>query len=177
MAEQFNEIYKAMIIGITIFVGGMITLLFIYRYLSSQHTTLRDTYEKPIEYSNVSTPAKVRLVPVSSQELGILSEIRDEIRDEAPIGMVFDMNLNITDQITDLYRQNPRANLPWSSFNLTNNGPDIVYCCVNQWKQPEAGLTMGQSISIDLKKRNAIKRVYIVCNHGDNANVGLHVVK
>ena len=67
--------------------------------------------------------------------------------------------------------------LNWTSFDLSNNGPNDVYFSVNDWEWAEAPLPVGQTVNIDLKKRAAIKRVYLKCDNGETADVGFIITK
>lgn len=154
-----TEIYHAMFVGVALFVGGMATLLLIMRYLSQSPT---------IVFKNG---------PLQPQPLKpLLSDIRQELNIEKPIGEFFDMDLAVTDQITELYDEYKHL-LPWQSFDLSNNGPNNVYFSVNQWKSPQAALPPGKSINIDFKQRGAIKRVYLKCDSGETANISLYIIK
>ena len=156
-----------MFIGIAIFVGGMVTILILRKFLSSNQLLT----------SGISSPqmSKVVLKPVKDKSINILGDILDELKVEKPEGTTYDMRVNVTDQVTELYHQ--VQGLPWSSFDMDNKGPSPVYFCVNEWKSPEAPLPVGGSIHIDLKKRGAIKRVYLICDSGNSSTVSLFITK
>lgn len=87
----------------------------------------------------------------------------------------YNLGFDITDQIYEIYKQTDY--LPWTSFDLTNIGPNPVYFCVNEWLSPEAPLPVGQSINIDFKKHGAIKKVYLKCDSGQRARVLFYIIR
>ena len=117
---------------------------------------------------------QVTLKPVDNTV--ILKSIDKNIEKQLPWGEVTDEHLNITDTIYMLYDERERG-LHWSSFSLTNEGPNPVYICVNKWKQPLAPLPVGRSISVDLKQRDSINKIYLKCDTGNNASVNIHAIK
>jgi len=105
-----------------------------------------------------------------------LSDIKNEINIEKPVGEFFNIDLDITSDITELYSAVSHK-LPWSSFDLNNNGPNGVYFCVNKWYSPSAPLPAGKSISVDSKQRGAIKKLYLKCDAGETAHISLFVMR
>ena len=85
------------------------------------------------------------------------------------------MSVDVTDVITELYHQ--KDGFPWYSFSLYNNGPNSVYCCVNNWKWAEAPILVGQSVSFDFKRRGAITKVLLKCDQGETANISLNIIE
>ena len=129
--------------------------------------------ETPLRTNMMAAP---RLIPVNNNtdSNSILREINNSINMQVPIGEVTDENVDVTGVITELYQQ--KEGFPWTSFSITNHGPDGVYLSVNTWRRPESPVPAGQTVSIDLKKRGAIKRVYLKCDAGDTANVDIHAI-
>jgi len=125
----------------------------------------------------VSTLAKPLLVPIggNNMDTNLLREIRDDARSRIPVGEQSDELVSVTEAISELYQQ--KEGFPWSSFDVVNNGPDPVYVSVNEWRQPEVSIPIGQSLSIDFKQKGAIKRVFLKCDNGDTASVGIHYIK
>jgi len=106
----------------------------------------------------------------------VLNQILTEIQNQVPEGKVLNREEHITDAITMLYDEETDG-LNWTSFDLSNNGPNDVFFSVNDWEWAEAPLPVGQTINIDLKKRAAIKRVYLKCDSGETADVGFIIMK
>jgi len=114
---------------------------------------------------------------VKDETVNILSDIRDELKVEKPEGYAFDLNPNVTDQITELYSQQLHK-MPWTSFDLTNNGPSPLYFAINQWNDSQAPIPVGQSIpNLTFGKRDAIKKVFLKCDPGQRTNAILHIIK
>ena len=91
----------------------------------------------------------------------ILTQILTAIEDQVPEGKVYNRAYTITDAITELYNEEP-GDLNWTSFDLSNDGPNNVYFSVNDWEWAESPLTVSHVINVNLKKRGAIKRVYLI---------------
>lgn len=117
----------------------------------------------------------VHLRPVNGNTV-LLSEINDNIERQLPSGEVTDELVNVTDAIYEVWDEKENG-LNWSSFTLSNNGPSPVYVCVNKWRQPLAPIAVGRSMSVDLKQRGAIKKIFLKCDAGGNANVTMHAIK
>jgi len=157
-----SEIYTAMLIGVAIFIGGMVTIIFLNKYLSSQpQTSFQQVTLKPVE---------------SKESISLLSDIKEEIKKEKPSGQVFNMALNVTDQLTDLYDQY-RHKMPWSKVDITNNGPSPLFLCVNEWEWSQSPLQVGTSINVDFQQKDSIRRLFLKCDAGKNTNVSLYIVK
>ncbi len=144
----------------------MVALVIISKYFSQNTSPAQQVVyqEQPVMNRSVS------VVP-------ILTEIKNEIAIEKPVGEVSNLSVVVTDRITDLYSPNAEYGLPWSSFDFTNNGPDGVYLGVNQWDWPEAPLPVGQSLNIDFGQKGSIKRVFLKCDAGQTSNVSFHIIK
>ena len=93
-----------------------------------------------------------------------------------PVGEVFDLKVNVSGTITELYNHETQ-HLPWTSFDMDNNGPDPVYFCVNQWYSPQAPIQPGGTIHVDLKRRGSIKKVFLKCDSGQSSNVSFYIIK
>ena len=131
--------------------------------------------ETPTTMENTTTSSAPRLIPITNTDNNlILREINNSINMQIPKGEVTDENVDVTGAITELYQQ--KEGFPWTSFSMINHGPDGVYLSVNTWRQPESPVPFGQTVSIDLKKRGAIKRVYLKCDAGNTANVDIHAI-
>jgi len=85
------------------------------------------------------------------------------------------MKVNVTDAITDLYEQSD--GFPWTSVDITNNGPSPVYISVNNWKTQGAPLEVGNTISVDFKRKASINKLYLKCNAGEATTVSLFIVR
>jgi len=107
------------------------------------------------------------------EKLGKIEKIKEQ---EQTVGVVFDKKINVTDKIKMLYDDENKG-LNWTAVDITNMGPDPVYYCVNKWKSPEAPLHTNMTASIDLGRKNAIKKIYFVCDKGETATVYLRILK
>ena len=149
-----------MFIGVAIFVGGMIAFFVITRYFKEEQTVPPD---EPIP-------------PPANDYIPILKAINKNIESQMPEGKVYNRKEYITSAITMLYDE-ATDGLNWTSFDLSNDGPNPVYFSVNDWEWAEAPLPVGQTINIDLKKRGAIKKLYLKCDTGETANVSFYIMK
>ncbi len=104
------------------------------------------------------------------------TEIKEEIDTQQPVGEVTDMREAVTDQVKMLYDEAEHG-LNWTSCSLVNDGPGGIYVAVNVWEQPAAPIPIGESIDIDLKRRGAIKKIYLVCDTGETSTVRLYALK
>ena len=89
---------------------------------------------------------------------------------------VFTRTYTITSTVKMLDNRS-QDDLPWKSFDLTNNGPDPVYFSVNNKDWMEAPLPIGQTINIDLEQKDAIQKLYFKCDAGQTANIRLYIIK
>ena len=126
--------------------------------------------------ANIIAGQQTISAPPQPPDNEILNQILTEIQNQVPEGKVLNREYTITEAITELYDE-ATDGLNWTSFDLSNNGPNPVYFSVNDWEWAEAPLPVGQTINVDLKKRAAIKRVYLKCNSGETANVSFHITK
>ena len=108
----------------------------------------------------------------------LLREIRDDAREQIPVGEVYDRQVTVTQAVTliDESVNNGRP-LNWSSVDIVNKGPDPVYACVNEWLDPQASISMNQSMNFDFKKRGAIQKLFLKCDAGNTAIVAIHIVE
>lgn len=150
-----HDTYKAMLFGIALFVSGIAVAIILLRIFQQP---------QPLAY-----PAKI----LQSVEQPIV-DIRPAT-ELVPAGEVMDLNVNVSDKITELYMATD--GFPWTSFDMDNLGPDPVYMCVNKWISPEAAIAGGGTIHIDLKRRGAIKKIYLKCDQGKNANISFYIVR
>jgi len=157
-----DEKYKAMLFGIAAFVGGMVAMFIIKKVLEN----------KPIS-EVVSSDNILQTMPVESVETMPVAEEKARL-DTLDI---FDLNVDVTDKVEDIHISKAKYKLPWTSFDLDNNGPDPVFFSVNKWNSPQAPLNAGQSIHINLKKSRGIRRVFLKCDKGQNTNVSLFIHK
>jgi len=149
-----------MIIGVAIFVGGMIAAVLLAKYLGQQQTIRAQTAPQIVESPPVLTTQQPSF----------------ETLPQSPQGEVFTRTIPVTSQ-TYLLDDKQLGGLNWTSFDLTNNGPGPVYISVNNMDWPESALPVGQTINIDFKQRNAIKKIYLKCDAGNTAEVLFWVVK
>jgi hypothetical protein len=117
------------------------------------------------------------LQPVpNSNILQTLQSIDSNIYNQIPVGEHEIRNVNVTSLLYDLYDEASNG-LNWISAQICNNGPNNVYCSVNNWENPEAPIVPGQCQSINLMKKAAIKRIFFKCNTGNTASVYVYGMK
>lgn len=160
MIFEDNKIYKAMVIGVALFVGGMITILLITRYLTpsaTANTVVLKEITKPRyeEKTMQPQPKIIPYIPVSNEE-------------------GFNISVDVSDEIIELYQQ--KDGFPWNSCDITNNGPSPVYVCVNQWKEADAPLEVGNTWNIPYN-RGSIRRVFLKCDAGNSTRVSMYVLR
>lgn len=109
-----------------------------------------------------------------SEVINSLKEIKNALDVKSADGKVFDKKVVISDTIKMLYEED---GLNWTACNITNAGPDSVYIAVNKWTRPETPLLPGLTTNIDLGKKGAIKKIYLVCDKGKKATVYIRVLK
>lgn len=105
----------------------------------------------------------------------LLKEIKDELKEEKPKGVVYDKKVEVTDKVKIITAENGE-DLNWTACDIYNAGPDDVYFAVNKWKRPETPLGR-EPISVDLGKKGAIKKLYFVCDKGKTATVYIRALK
>jgi len=155
-----KEIYMDMLIGVLFFLGGMITFYLISRCL------------KPKPQQNhfiVENQRQEKLLPV-------LKTIENNLSMQMPKGEVIDMVVDVTDTVKMLYNEKTKG-LNWSSFTITNIGSSPVYMSVNTWQKPESPIYPGENIDVDMKRRDAIKKIYLVCDKGKSSTVKIHAIR
>lgn len=86
------------------------------------------------------------------------------------------MVVDVTDTVKMLYNEKTKG-LNWSSFTITNIGNSPVYMAVNTWQKPESPIYPGENIDVDMKRRDAIKKIYLVCDKGKSSTVKIHAVR
>jgi hypothetical protein len=156
MEDMSRETYTSMIVGVAFFVGGMIAVVLLMKLLG-QPAQAQVSYTVP---QNISVS--------SSEENAVVTR---------PLSLIsFDTrSLKITDTVTMLDERDDVLN--YTSFDLTNNGPNPVFFSVNSKDWPEAPLPVGQSINVDFKSKGGIKKIYFRCNKGETANIYLYILK
>ena len=130
---------------------------------------------KPKETTASLTPERVMLKPVDAV-IPILENINKNIEKQYPVGEVTDENVAATETPSMLYDEKEHG-LNWTSCNIINNGPNNLYVAVNSWKFPVAPIAPGQTMSVDLEARNAIKKLFFRCDRSETANALIHAVK
>jgi hypothetical protein len=152
-----TETYISMLVGVTLFVGGMIAVIILMKLLGQPQLKAQAQPQRQDYVSqNVNVPVTVD-ANASSNEFSTRNE-------------------TITDFITMLYDDQFKG-LNWTSFDIVNNGPDPVYFSVNNHDSMQSSITPGQSVTVDLKQKHAIKKVYLRCDTGKTANVNFYILK
>lgn len=164
MADDRKDVFQDMLMGIAIFVGGMITILILLKLLG---------YFDP--------PQQLVLAPVQEQKTqpilrDVDTSVPVKIMSSSPVGEFFTRSLVVTDVVT-LMDETTNDGLPWTSFDFTNNGPNPVYLSVNNTDMFQSSLPVGQTINVDMRQQGVIKRVYLRCDIGETANVRFYIVK
>lgn len=155
MLSDKTETYVSMLMGVALFVGGMIAVVLLMKYLNKPATTQAQASSGSLS-QNVNIPVTVDANIPSTEFLT--------------------RNENITDFITMLYDEQFHG-LNWTSFDIVNNGPNPVYFSVNNHDSMESSITPGQSVNVDLKQKHAIKKLYLKCDTGNTANVSFYILK
>jgi len=153
-----------MFVGIAIFVGGMVAVILLMKYLNQPASTQASSME--------SIPSVIPMALPSRQ----LENINESVKSMQPKGEFFTRVFDITDRVY-MYRCKREGGLQYSSVDITNQGPNDVYLSVNNADWPEAPLPPGQSINIDFKNKAAIDKMYFRCNPGETAKLYLYIVK
>ena len=156
-----KDVYIDMFVGVLFFLGGMLTIYLIMKHLQ----------RKPIEL----LPHMV-LKEVNQQVNPVLEKIEKNISMQIPKGEVTDMLTEVSDSVKMLYNEKSKG-LNWSSFTVTNVGGSPVYMAVNTWRRPESPIYPGENIDVDFRQRGAIKKIYLVCDKGENTTVKIHAIK
>ena len=147
------------ILCVVTFIGGIAAYYLFTKFQEQQPST-------------PSQPVQVKLWPTEN----ILTEIKDEMVSEKPLGLVFNRSYDVTDQLLMIDQQREHA-FPITSFDLTNVGPNPIYFSVNEWDWPEAPLPVNQSININLKRQGAINKVYLKCDSGETSKATMYIVR
>lgn len=112
----------------------------------------------------------------NQEVIALLKEIKEQLAEKTPVGFSFDKKIEVTDKIKMLYNDKNKG-LNWTACDIYNYGPDPVYYAINEWRRPEVPLYKDQWVNVDFGKRNAIKRIYFVCDSGQKATVYIRVLK
>jgi len=153
---------KYILIGL--FVGGVAVYLFARAF--------------PLNIKASKTKKLITLEKNDNNMLNLLKDIRDDAREQIPVGEIYDRQVTVNEAVTliDEYTNNGRP-LNWSSVDIINKGPDPVYACVNEWLDPQASISINQSMNFDFKRRGSIQKLYLKCDAGDTATVAIHIVE
>lgn len=133
-----------------------------------------------VQPSTLFRPLMLQPLEVQTQEEKsvrmLLSDIKEEIQNQVPAGVSDDKYLAVTDVIC-MYTGSDDGPLNYTSCSVVNTGPNNVYVSVNEWNNPEAPITPGESQNFDFSRRGAIKKIFLICNAGETANVKIHAMK
>ena len=168
-----DKTYENMLVGVLLFVGGLIAFAIIERYLKTGYIL------PPSQ--NLSQNIPLDVIPVVAEdglekEAPIDEDISASIKRQQPAGSLTTRSYTVTSAVKMLWSRR-REGLQWTSFDAVNRGPDPIYISVNSSDWPDAGLPVGQTLNVDLKQRGAIDKVYLRCDQGKTAIVDLWVVK
>lgn len=102
-----------------------------------------------------------------------LVDFHQDWKETIPKAKLRPLELTITQNITRLDPTNT-YDMPWMTFDLSNDGPDPVYVTINEEELIEkAPLNSGDSLTVDMKKRN-IRKLYLFCGQGNTAQVRIY---
>lgn len=124
----------------------------------------------------VLTPVDEKPEKENNEIKQLLSDIKTEIQTQTPSGSVTDKYITVTDKVK-LVKNHRHKDLNWMSCSICNKGHKPVYAVVNKWRRPTASISPGECENINLKKRNAIKKLYLTCDKGETTIVRIHALK
>jgi len=156
-----------MFIGVALFVGGMVALILIERYLKTGY------FLPPGNGDGSTTIITDTPLPI---ETPVDTGISQTIQKQQKAGSLSTRSYTVNSAVKMLWNRR-EGGLQWTSVDFVNNGPDPVYISVNTSDFPLASLPVGQTLNVDLKQHGAIDKVYLRCDQGKTANVDLWVVK
>jgi len=139
-----------MLVGVAFFIGGIIATLILIKLLNKEQEPQPSTEYTIFEERTSKQPEMVK--------------------------EFFTRSYTISDTMLML-DENSQEGLPWSSMDLTNNGPNPVYLSINNHDSMESPLPSGQTINIDFKQKQTIRRLFFRCNTGETANIRLYIVR
>lgn len=156
--------YRSMLIGITIFVGGIVAAVLLIRYLTDQGVL-------GLNAGSLGSPPSIILNNEPSVILAALAE------EERLSGEIYNMNITVSGNTVYSFDKTDNGDdINWASCVIVNVGPGKLYYSINRWIRPEASLAAGQNIPIDLKRRGAIRKLYFMTDAGTTATVSIHAV-
>lgn len=161
--KLLKDTYENMLFGIAIFVGGMIAVVLLMKYLNQPASA---------QVSPEPIPSVIPMVNPSRQ----LEKLNESVKSMQPKGEFFTRAFDITDRVY-MYRCKREGGLQYHAIDVLNMGPSDVYLSVNTSDMPEAPIQPGHTINIDFKNRGAIDVLYFRCNPGEHAKVYLYIVK
>jgi hypothetical protein len=159
-----GEAYRDMLVGIAIFVGGMIAVIILMKYLTPAPS-------QSLKQQTVRSEQPMMLKPLTQN-----INVPVSVDAQTPVNEFSTRRETANDQVKMLYDEQWKG-LNWTSCDVTNIGPDPVYLSVNNYDNPESPIYVGQSVSINLNKKNAIKKIYLKCDHGKTATVDFYILK
>ena len=160
--KLLKETYEHMFVGIAIFVGGMVTIILLMKYLNQPASA--QASPEPI-------PSVIPVMNLSKQ----LDKINNSINLQIPKGTFENRTIVVDDTIT-LIDKKEEGGLNWHSCDCTNDGPSGVYIGINKWDSPEAPLPAGQSLNINMGK-GAIDKLYLKAETGGTATLRFYIIK
>jgi hypothetical protein len=115
----------------------------------------------------------------------VLKDIAGMIYGEIPHGEIYPYTFPITSQQTVLRPDAVPSSLrgqawrmPWLSFTIFNDGPGPVFMSVNkEFSEQVTPLNPGNFLSVDFKKKDAIRQVILACSPGSTASVRIFAVR
>ena len=149
---------------IAIIVSGAVVAYTLYRVFNlftlQTPTTKTTLTPKPLE-------------PLPLPQLQVLENINQNILTQIPQGQTDDRLISVTDTV-QMITDDAYNGLNWMQVDLYNNGPSSVHYSINTKDRAATSLLPNESISIDLKQRGAIKKIYLFCDTGNTTTVSLH---
>lgn len=148
-----------MLVGVAIFVGGIVAAVLLINYLKDQGAL-------GLKTGSLSSD--------SPQSIIILDNNNDE---ERLSGDFYNMNVTVSGNTVYSFDKTDNGDdINWASCVLVNQGPGTLYYSINRWTRPESGLAAGQNMPIDLKRRGAIRKFYFMTDAGQTTTVNIHAV-
>lgn len=164
MEEHCEQIPSAIWALLGIAIVGAFMLAFYVLYQNKEQLAYR--------YQTIPILKKMEALPVEH----LLTDINTTLKNKEPEGKTRDMLLNITDAVY-MHTDEKEGGLNWTTCSILNSGPNNVYFAINEWEQPTAPLLPGESINIDFERRGAIKKIWLICDTGETAQVRIYAIK
>lgn len=111
--------------------------------------------------------------PIDSEHTALLRSIDNNIKSQIPEGTTENRKVTITGNAVEMVTEDRYRGLNWISCDITNIGPGVLYYDVNEWTNPEHPLQAGGSVSIDLRQKGAIKKLYFSTDAGVTTEVSI----